>query len=157
MTHIIHPTTDGVAITTLTGEVPIEQVAQQVAPDGIYAIVTVDQIPADTTFRGAWVYADGSIKIDLDKAKAIGHDLRRKQRSDAFAPLDDLIAKRLPGVDFTEVEAKRQVIRDKDKEVQQLIDAATSPGEIKAALGFEPQPEPAPEQVEEPILLTEEV
>lgn len=157
MTHIIHPTADGVAITTPTGEVPIEQVAEQVAPDGIYAIVTVDAIPADTTFRGAWVYADGTIEIDLDRAKAIGHDIRRAARNAAFAPLDDLIAKQIPGVDVAEVEAKRQAIRDKDKQVQQLIDAATTPDEIKAALSFEPQPEPAPEQVEEPILLTEEV
>ena len=153
MTHIIHPTADGVAITTPTGEVPIEQVAAQVAPDGIYAIVTADQIPADTTFRAAWVYADGSIEVDLDKAKAIGHDLRRKQRNAAFAPLDDLIAKQIFCVDFTEVEAKRQAIRDKDKEVQQLIDAAETPEQIKAALS----PASAPEQVEEPVLLTEEV
>lgn len=137
MTHIIHPTADGVAITTPTGEVPIEQVAEQVAPDGIYAIVTADQIPADTTFRGAWVYADGSIEIDLDRAKAIGHDIRRKQRNAAFAPLDDLIAKQIPGVDFTEVEAKRQAIRDKSAEVQAAIDAAETPDQIKAALSLE--------------------
>ena len=134
MTHIIHPTADGVAITTPTGEVPIEQVAQQVAPDGIYAIVTADQIPSDTTFRGAWVYADGSIEIDLDRAKAIGHDLRRKQRNAAFAPLDDLIAKQIPGVDFAEVEAKRQAIRDQYADVQVAINAAESPDEIKTAL-----------------------
>jgi len=137
MTHIIHPTADGVAITTPTGEVPIEQVAAQVAPDGIYAIVTADAIPADTTFRGAWVYADGAIEIDLDRAKAIGHDLRRAARAAAFAPLDDLIAKQIPGVDFTEIEAKRQAIRDYYAEVEAAIDAAETPEQIKAALSLE--------------------
>lgn len=134
MTHIIHPTADGVAITTPTGEVPIEQVAQQVAPDGIYAIVTADQIPSDTTFRGAWVYADGSIEIDLDKAKEITHNLRRAMRAEEFAPLDQTIAFRLPGTTIKETEKLREEVRDKYAEMQEEIDLATDVEQLKVLL-----------------------
>ena len=134
MTHIIHPTADGVAITTPTGEVPIEQVAQQVAPDGIYAIVTADQIPSDTTFRGAWVYADGTIEIDLDKAKEITHNLRRAMRAEEFAPLDQTIAFRLPGTTIKETEKLREEVRDKYVEMQEEIDLATDVEQLKVLL-----------------------
>lgn len=134
MTHIIHPTPTGVAITTPTGEVPIEQVAQQVAPDGIYAIVTADQIPADRTFRSAWRYADGTIEIDLDRAKVIGHDLRRAARIAELEPYDRVISLHIPGVDADIAEAKRQQIRDRYAAIQSAIDAADTTDAIKAAL-----------------------
>lgn len=76
------------------------------------------------------------IKINLDKAKAIGHEIRRSQRAEEFAPLDEKIMKQIPGVDASAIEAKRQAVRDKYAEVQAQVDAAQSPEEIKAALGL---------------------
>ena len=134
MTHIIHPAADGVAITTPTGEVPIQQVAQQVAPDGIYAIVSADQIPSDRTFRAAWVYADGSIEIDLDRAKAIGHDLRRANRNAEFAPHDRVISLKIPGASADQAEAARAAIRERYSIMQTAIDAAKTVDAIHAAL-----------------------
>ena len=75
-----------------------------------------------------------SIVINIDKAKAIGHDMRRQKRAEEFAPHDEVIAKQIPGVSATEAEAARQAIRDKYAEVQVAIDAAATPEEIKAAL-----------------------
>lgn len=77
------------------------------------------------------------ITIDLDKAKAIGHDIRRAKRAEEFAPLDQVIAARIPGADIDKLEAERQVIREKYAEVQAAINAAESPEEIKAALSLE--------------------
>lgn len=134
MPHIIHPTADGVAITTPTGEVPIEQVAQQVAPNGIYAIVTADQIPSDRTFRAAWVYSPDGIEIDLDRAKAIGHDLRRANRNAEFAPHDKVISLQIPGVQRDAAEAARAAIRARYIIIESAIDAATTTDEIKEAL-----------------------
>ena len=48
------------------------------------------------------------IKINIEKAKAIAHDIRREKREKEFEPLDSLIAKQLPGLMTAEVEAKRQ-------------------------------------------------
>ena len=77
------------------------------------------------------------ITINLEKAKAIAHDKRRAKRAEEFAPYDEVIMKQIPGVDAVEAEAKRQEIRDKYAAIQNDIDAAESPEEIKAALGIE--------------------
>jgi hypothetical protein len=72
--------------------------------------------------------------IDIDKAKAIGHDMRRAARTEEFKPYDEAIAKQIPG-QMEGAEAARQAIRDKYATIQTNIDAATTPEEIKTALG----------------------
>lgn len=72
------------------------------------------------------------ITINLDKAKAIGHDIRRAARAEEFKPLD--VQATIPS-QAAQAEAARQVIRDKYAEMQVQIDAAVTPDEIKAALG----------------------
>ena len=59
-----------------------------------------------------------AITINLDKAKQIGHDIRRQKRAEEFAPLDEKIMKQIPGVDVASVELQRQAVRDKYAEVQ---------------------------------------
>lgn len=76
------------------------------------------------------------IKINIDKAKAIGHDIRRAERAKEFEPFDKVIAAQIPGADAAEAEAARQAIRDKYVVIQNGIDAAATPDEIKAALGI---------------------
>jgi hypothetical protein len=126
----------GVSVVIPTGELPIEEVAKKDVPEGVpYEIVEDDAIPADRTFRNAWVLGDCCVEHDLDKCKAIGHERRRQKREEEFAPFDAVIAKQIPGKDAAEAEAARQAIRDKYAEVQDAIDAAESPDEIKAALG----------------------
>jgi hypothetical protein len=76
------------------------------------------------------------IVIDVTKAKAIGHDMRRAARAEEFKPHDEVIMKQIPGVDAQQAEAARQAIRDKYAAIQTQIDAAATPDEIKAALGI---------------------
>lgn len=73
------------------------------------------------------------ITVNIDKAKAIGHDMRRAARAEEFKPFDEAIAKQIPG-QAEGAEAQRQLIRDKYVGIQAAIDAATTPDEIKAAL-----------------------
>lgn len=73
------------------------------------------------------------IVIDVNKAKAIGHDMRRAARAEEFKPYDDAIAKQIPG-QMEGAEVARQAIRDKYAAMQAQIDAATTPEEIKTAL-----------------------
>jgi hypothetical protein len=73
------------------------------------------------------------IVIDINKAKAIGHDMRRAARAEEFKPFDEAIAKQIPGTDGAEI--ARQAIRDKYAAIQTSIDAATTTDEIKTALG----------------------
>ena len=75
------------------------------------------------------------IVIDVTKAKAIGHDMLRAARAEEFKPFDEAIAKQIPG-QVDGAEAARQLIRDKYAAIQTQIDAATTPDEIKVALGI---------------------
>jgi len=75
------------------------------------------------------------IKINVDKAKDFGHDMRRAARAEEFKPYDEAIAKQIPG-QAEGAETARQAIRDKYAVVQADIDAAETPDEIKAALGI---------------------
>lgn len=71
------------------------------------------------------------IRINLDKAKAIAHDARRAARAAEFAPLDIKVT--IPS-EAEAAEVARQVIRDKYAAMQNRIDAAQTPDEIKAAM-----------------------
>ena len=75
------------------------------------------------------------IVINIPKAKAIAHDMRRVARAQEFAPYDEAIAKQIPG-QAEGAEAARQVIREKYAVIQTAIDAAATPDQIKAALGM---------------------
>ena len=72
------------------------------------------------------------ITIDLDTAKEISHNIRREKRTMEFDPLDNLIAKKIPGINETQIEAQRQQIRDKYAQIQIQIDQAQSPEELKS-------------------------
>lgn len=74
------------------------------------------------------------ITINVEKAKAIAHDMRRQARAAEFAPHDEVIAKRIPGVAEADVETARAAIRAKYAAMQDAIDAAATLDEIKASL-----------------------
>jgi hypothetical protein len=74
------------------------------------------------------------ISINIDKAKVIGHGMRRAARAEEFKPLDELLMRQIPGTDTQAIEAERQNIRDKYAEVQTQIDASLTTDEIKEAL-----------------------
>lgn len=71
------------------------------------------------------------IVINIDKAKQIGHDIRRAKRAEEFAPHDEVIAKRIPGIILEEAEAARQAVREKYATIQADIEAAPSVAELK--------------------------
>ena len=96
-----------------------------------WKIIDPASIPADRTFRKAFTL-DGS--IDLSKAKEVTHEIRRSQRAKEFAPFDDIIAKKIPGVLEAEAEAARVDIRNKYAVIQIKVDTATSPEDLKACL-----------------------
>ena len=73
------------------------------------------------------------IKINVEKAKAIGHDMRRAARAEEFKPFDEAIAKQIPG-QVDGAEAARQAIRDKYAALQAQMDAATTADELKNLL-----------------------
>ena len=75
------------------------------------------------------------ITVNINKAKAIAHDRRRVARAEEFKPHDEIIMKQIPGADAVAAEAARAAIRAKYSDMQNQIEAAVTPDEIKAALG----------------------
>lgn len=73
------------------------------------------------------------ITINITKAKAIAHDIRRANRELEFAPYDEAISKQIPGRMDT-AEAARVLIREKYAQMQDAIDAASTVEQLKAAL-----------------------
>lgn len=73
------------------------------------------------------------ITVNINKAKTIGHKIRRAAREEEFKPYDEAIAKQIPN-QVEGAEAARQLIREKYAQIQIQIDAATTPDQIKSAL-----------------------
>jgi hypothetical protein len=125
----------GISVIIPTGELPIAQVAAKDVPSGAaFEIVEDSAVPSDRLFRNAWTKGNGKVEVDIEEAKAIGHDIRRAKRAEEFGPYDEVIAKQIPGKDAVEAETNRQLIRDKYADIQDNIDEATTPNQIKEVL-----------------------
>ena len=68
------------------------------------------------------------IVIDIIKAKAITHDMRRAARAAEFAPLD--IKATIPS-EAVAAEAARQAVREKYAVIQSSVDAAADVASLK--------------------------
>lgn len=73
------------------------------------------------------------IKVNIEKARVIAHDMRRKARDAEFAPHDDAIGKQIPGK-AEAAEAARAEIRARYADIQSAIDAAQTVDALKSAL-----------------------
>jgi len=71
------------------------------------------------------------ITVNINKAKAIAHDIRRAARAKEFAPLD--VEATIPSR-ANQAEAARQAIRDKYAAMQEQMDAAESVEQLKSLL-----------------------
>ena len=112
---IIYENADGGVsiVTPVPGISDLNALARSVVPSGTaYQIIDDHEVPTDRTFRDAWVHNKaGWVGVDIDKAKCVGHEIRRAKRSEEFKPHDELMAARIPGTDEVAVEAARQEIR----------------------------------------------
>lgn len=71
------------------------------------------------------------ITVNIDKAKAIAHDIRRAKRAAEFAPLD--VKATIPS-EAAAAEASRQSIREKYATMQVKIEQAQSIDAVKMAI-----------------------
>jgi hypothetical protein len=100
-----------------------------------YGIAIKNSDDTVTEYRG-WTDANPGTQVDVDMvgASEIAHVHRRIKREHDFAPLDEVIAKQIPGADNAAAENARQAIRDADTIVQDNIDAASNETELLTAL-----------------------
>jgi hypothetical protein len=133
MKRIIFQDSEG-GVSVIIPTVSVELALKDIPAGAAYEIVEEAAIPSDRTFRNAWVKNGKAVEHDMTKAKVIAHDRRRAARAEEFAPLDDIISKRIPGTTAEEAETGRQRIRDKYAKQQAAIDAATTVDQLKEAL-----------------------
>lgn len=111
-----------------------EHVWRKDIPQGVAVVeTTAEALPRDRMFRKAWKLEGSSCFECPVKAKDAAHEIRRAKREQEFAPHDEAIAKRIPGA-AVQAEAARQQIREKYDGVQQRIDLAQTPDELRAIL-----------------------
>ena len=90
------------------------------------------EIPAERTFREGWeANVDGTITVNMTKAKDIWRDKIRLAREPELVKLDTAFMKALEaGSSTTQIVADKQALRDAPAHAD--IDAATTPDELKA-------------------------
>lgn len=130
MKRIIYENESG-GVTILTPVISIEISLKDIPNECSYSIIDDEELPTDTFFRDAWIKNGNKVEVDLTKAKEIAHQMRREKRTKEFEPCDSIISKQIPGEDFSIIEEIRQNIRKSYHILQEKIDNASTPEQIK--------------------------
>ena len=120
---IFSNTNGGVSVCVPTGEIPIEQVLAKDCPSGAIIVDDSTLPQADNDFFDAWELANGSVNVNLDKAKAMTKTRLRAERAPLLQAQDVLFQRALESsADTTAIIAEKQRLRD----VTNLVDAETT-------------------------------
>ena len=122
-----------------TGDITIESLIGRVKARNVTNVrqITIAELPQDRLFRGAWDDSnpENHIGIDLAKAQAIAHDMRRADRETKLAPLDKEIAfVSITSSRKTAINTERNTILADNAIVQIDIDAAADEAELRIVL-----------------------
>lgn len=111
----------------------VEEIANKDLLSGtLFAIVNKEEVP-DFDFMDAWEFNEDNtaVTVNLNKAKEIAHEVRRRARVVEMAPLDTQST--IP-TEAVAAEEARQLLRDKYAGLQADIDAATDVDALKAIM-----------------------
>jgi hypothetical protein len=131
--NIVYTVNDFLVVMSLSDKcgLTVEEIQAKDVPDGVTSyIVKHSDLPSDTDFQNAWVYKDGSVQVDLAKAKEVHREYIRRERKEKLAALDIEFQRALETGDTSAVVAKKQVLRDATAD--SAITAATSLAELRA-------------------------
>ena len=120
----------GVSVCVPTGELSIEQVQAKDIPAGVQSfIVDGSTLPqADADFYDAWQQTNGTVTINLDKAKEITKKRLRSKRTSLLAAQDILFQRALEtGSSTTAIVAEKQRLRD----ITNLVDECTTTAQLR--------------------------
>jgi len=81
------------------------------------------------------------VRINMDRAKKLAHKWRVHSRAIEMQPYDRTISAQIPG-QVEKAEAERVKLRAKYAEIQEQIDNAKTPDELKAIMQALPKPKP---------------
>jgi len=127
---IFENTNGGVSVCVPTGELPIEQVLAKDCPSG--AIIVDDSILPQgdgALFFDAWELSNGSVSVNLDKAKAMTKTRLRAEREPLLQAQDVLFQRALESsADTTAIVAEKTRLRD----ITKLVDPVTTLEALRA-------------------------
>ena len=122
---IIFSNTNGnVSVCVPTGELPIEQVLAKDCPSGAIIVDDATLPQSDgALFFDAWELSNGSVTVNLDKAKAMTKTRLRAEREPLLQAQDVLFQRALESsADTTAIVAEKQRLRD----ITKLVDPVTT-------------------------------
>ena len=121
---IFSNTNGGVSVCVPTGELPIEAVLAKDAPSGAIIVDDATLPQGDgALFFDAWELANGSVSVNLDKAKAMTKTRLRAEREPLLQAQDVLFQRALESHgDTTAIVVEKQRLRD----VTKLVDSETT-------------------------------
>jgi hypothetical protein len=125
MNVIIFSNTNGnVSVCVPTGELPIEQVLAKDCPSGAIIVDDATLPQSDgALFFDAWELSNGSVTVNLDKAKAMTKTRLRAEREPLLQAQDVLFQRALESsADTTAIVAEKQRLRD----ITKLVDPVTT-------------------------------
>jgi hypothetical protein len=121
----------GLSICVPTGEIPIEQVQTKDIPEGIESFITpADVLPnADYDFRNAWEQTNGTVTVNLNKAKELTKKRLRIERAPLLIEQDIAFQRALETNANTEtiIEEKQRL-----RHLPELADQCQSIEELRA-------------------------
>jgi len=119
----------GVSVVIPTGEADIDTLIASVVPEGAdYSVVDEADLPADRTFRDAWVKSGDAVDHDITKAQAITKDRLRAERAPMLDLLDVYYIRAIESAaDTAAIVAEKQRLRD----ITKLVDEANTLDELK--------------------------
>ena len=118
MAKIIYTNDNGnvVVVTPVSTELTVDEIAAKDVPAGkSYTIVEDAQVPTDRSFRDAWALSDGSIQVEMTKAKDLMRDKIREVRKDLLASEDVTFMRAVETADAdaqAASAARKQALRD---------------------------------------------
>lgn len=120
ITHFYHESGD---LNKDLTEEELQKRVDEVAEEGGWCRL-VSNLPKDS-FSDAWEFDEkiSSVVTNLDKAKKLVHETRRKRRDKEFSPWDMKIAAQIPG-EAESAEFERVKIREKYHKIQEEIDSS---------------------------------
>jgi hypothetical protein len=114
---------NGVSVCVPTGELSIESVLAKDCPSGAIIVDDATLPQADNDFFDAWELANGSVTVNLDKAKEMTKTRLRAEREPLLQAQDVLFQRaQESSADTTAIVAEKTRLRD----VTNLVDAETT-------------------------------
>ena len=121
----------GVSVCVPTGEIPIEAVQAKDIPAGVQShIVAADSLPeADNDFFNAWEQTNGTVTVNMTKAKNLTKDRLRFERTPLLAEQDVAFQRALEnGEPTAAIVAEKKRLRD----LTTLADTCTTLDQLRA-------------------------